>query len=173
MARAAKLRLAGAGLASAIMIAGFGLTGCTTDEPDVTRLEQGLAVKLQDRIGVLPELDCSGANAAVAAGDVIECLATIGRTTFPIAIDEVDSREQAVARVKNRLIEASTVAELLGARLSDELGDTTIDCGGPLVVADDSGVIRACTAIDSSGIVRELELSLSDQGSVKVQLGSS
>lgn len=147
--------------------------GCTTDEPDVTHLEQSLATVLHDQIGALPELDCSSAPLDVAAGNAIECLATVGRSVFPVSVQATDSRDQAIASVPTVLIDASSVAELVGTRLSAELDDTTIDCGGPIVAADQTGVVSACTATDSSGIVRGLELSLSDEGAVKVELGSS
>lgn len=154
---------------------------------DVAALETEIAAQVaQGRAGV-DAVVCPVVEEP-AAGTSFVCVAELGPMSVDVDVtleapaaadpasddaaadDAAPDALVASAVVRERLVAADEVAALLASTFSSEVQITTsVDCGHPLVAVAPTASVR-CTATDPSGLMRQFDVTVGDDGTLVLSL---
>lgn len=148
-------------------------SACAADHTlDGSLLEADIADQLlPDYPGVIRSVACPDPPDPAPGLEVL-CVATLGADVIDVnvVLGGTEDALTATASVDARFVAVNEVAALLAATFSDEVGlATRVDCGQPVMVLEpDDPVI--CTATDPSGVGRDFEVRIDDDGVLRLQL---
>lgn len=160
-------------LAAATAIAA-GCSGGLDVEALERQIELDLAADLSDRYGTVA-VEQVGCPPVVfpAEGDsvTVRCSARIEQqaATIEVAVSRTD--RTAIAQVVDRLIDTSTVEQLVAERFATDLSiPTGVNCPVAVAVVPIGGELT-CTAVDVRGIERSLVLIVGPSEELTIRLG--
>ena len=139
---------------------------------DSAALEADIAEQLLPQYpGAIRSVACPSVEDPVVGQELL-CVASLGAQVIDVDVTIGGTAEEltTTATVDARFVALNEVAALLGATFGDQVGlVTSVDCGQPVVVlAQDETVI--CTTTDPSGVVRDFDVGVDDDGQISIDL---
>ena len=164
---------------SVAIAAGLIAISCSAEsEPavyDRTGLESGIGAALvPDRPGVVSGVSCPDvdlrADAEPPETTTLQCRAVIGETPVAVTVRVIGGRVD--VSTDAFLVDVAMLEEQSAARLSKDLGPTTVDCDTDPVLVSVAGTTLACEASDARGVAHPISITIvSETGDWELGLG--
>lgn len=158
---------------AALLVAALLLTACSVERSlDAESLSTQIQAQLfPEHPGLVSDVNCPRLLDP-AVGDTFSCAAQIGAqiVDVPVVLGGDEENLTAASVLDERFVPAQQLADLLAATFTAEVGlITSVDCGQPIVVLE-AGETLICTATDPSGVSRQFDIAVADDGTIDLEI---
>lgn len=149
------------------------LAACSTERRlDVETIEAGVFAQLfPEHPGLVSAVNCPELIEPMP-GQRFSCATQIGEQIIdvPVVLGGTIEALEATVELDDRFVRAGEIADLLAETFTTEIGiSTAVDCGQPVLVLE-PGSALLCTAVDTSGAMRQFDVLVAADGTLDLAI---